>query len=273
MLPYPTPPSGGGLYVIRLSDTHYYGGRTITFQGRWAYHYRALIEGRHSNAHFQSVFNQHKRFEPEVLSALLPQEQKAAEQEWLDKNFGKPGCVNLSGSSEGVHAGYKHSEETCAKHRRPIHTPESREKCSRAAKKPRVNYTPHAHTDESRQKLALATKSQHEKETLLGVVRTSFRGRTHTEESRKKMSDAKLGVPHLAPRERGPRPESVKQNQAEKMRLWWANLSPEEKQAMSEKHQGKPPTKGMTGRKHSPETLLKMSASAKNRARKSAEDS
>lgn len=29
-----TPDAGGGIYIIRLSDTHYYGGRTGNFK-KW----------------------------------------------------------------------------------------------------------------------------------------------------------------------------------------------------------------------------------------------
>lgn len=159
MLPYPTPPSGGGLYVIRLSDTHYYGGRTKAFTNRWAVHYRLLRDGKHFNAHAQAVFNQHGRFEPEVL-CVTPNEGERRELEgaWLQGNVGKPGCVNLSRSADGVHAGYTHTEATRVKHRRPVHTDESKEKCRQAARRPRKSYTPHPHTEESRAKLSASLK-------------------------------------------------------------------------------------------------------------------
>ena len=99
MLPYLTPPKSGGLYVIRLSDTHYYGGRTKAFANRWSVHYRLLRDGKHFNAHAQAVFNQHGRFEPEVLHATSDeQEQRGLEGAWLQDNVGK--------------AGRKHSPET-----------------------------------------------------------------------------------------------------------------------------------------------------------------
>ena len=47
MLPYLTPPKSGGVYVIRLSDTHHYGGRTKAFANRWSVHYRLLRDGKH----------------------------------------------------------------------------------------------------------------------------------------------------------------------------------------------------------------------------------
>ena len=135
MLPYPTPPFGGGLYVIRLSDTHYYGGRTKSFPTRWAVHYRLLRDGKHFNPHAQSVFDQHGRFEPEVVCVMSVDAQRAAEQEWLDEHFGQHGCVNLSRSADGIHMGYRHTEVTRAKIRaRDFRDPDYRKKLSDAQK-------------------------------------------------------------------------------------------------------------------------------------------
>lgn len=101
MLTYPTP-SGGGLYLIRLSDTHYYGGRARSFHRRWWRHLKGLQEGRHPNPHMQAVFSQHHRFEPVVLlESPNEAEAIAAEQAWLDEHLGKPGCVNLSPNALG----------------------------------------------------------------------------------------------------------------------------------------------------------------------------
>lgn len=97
MLPYSTPPSGGGLYIIRLSDTHYYGGRTTNFRERWCEHHRLLRSGKHKNRHMQAVFDKYKVFAPEVLCVLTGDiAQVEAEQAWLNEHHGKPGCVNLS---------------------------------------------------------------------------------------------------------------------------------------------------------------------------------
>jgi len=61
-----------------------------------------LRSGNHPNDFMQSVFNKHgHRFEPEVIAtAADPEALIQMEQEWLDRNFGKPGCVNLSGSAQ-----------------------------------------------------------------------------------------------------------------------------------------------------------------------------
>lgn len=261
MLPYVTPPKSGGLYVIRLSDTHYYGGRTKSFPTRWAVHYRLLRDGKHFNPHAQSVFDQHGRFEPEVTCVLPEDAQRTAEQEWLNEHFGQHGCVNLSQSADGVHAGYTHSEVTRAKHRRP-HTDESKEKCRQAAMRTRTSYTPHLHTEDSRAKLSASLKQTWAREKEAGVKRAGFSG-NHSETAREKMAAAKRGKPH--PHAGTPKTQEQKVRQGESMRAWWESLTPEEREAQSAKQRGRPATKGMTGRKHTPETKLKMSESRRAR--------
>ena len=263
MLPYLTPPKSGGLYVIRLSDTHYYGGRTKAFANRWSVHYRLLRDGKHFNAHAQAVFNQHGRFEPEVLHATSDEQvQRDLEGAWLRDNVGKAGCVNLSRSSKGVHAGYKHSAETCAKHRRPIHTPESKEKCRQAARR-RVKHTPHPHTEESRAKLSASLKQAWAREKAAGVKRAGFTG-GHSDEARAKISAAKLGRPN--PHLGVAKTSSQKEHQSQQMLAWWSSLTSEERAAHAAKQMGRPATKGMTGRKHSPETKQKISDARKARS-------
>jgi len=102
MLPYDTPPSGGGLYVIWLSDAHFYGGRAQSFKRRWETHFRKLQEGTHGNPRMQNVFNKYGRFEPQVLKKVHSKTGRiAAEQEWLDENQGGEGCVNISPWADG----------------------------------------------------------------------------------------------------------------------------------------------------------------------------
>jgi hypothetical protein len=264
MLPYPTPPTGGGLYLIRFSDTHYYGGRTCSFRGRWAVHRRSLSAGRHPNAHMQAVYNQTKRFEPEVLCFTTDDnERRNLENAWLQENVGQPGCLNLSRSADGVHAGYKHSEATRAKHRRPVHTDESKEKCRQAAKRPRNSYTSHPHTQESRAKISASTKQAWALEKESGVKRSGFSG-PHSEEAKVKMTATRSGRPH--PHIGVAKTQEQKDRQADASRAWWDSLTTQEREAQSAKQQGRPPTKGMTGRKHSPETKRKMSETWKAKA-------
>lgn len=91
----------GGLYLIQLSDTHYYGGRTRNFKARWRTHLRDLRSGRHPNVYMPRVFDQHRRFKPQIVHVVADMAgQLAVEQRWLDTQFGEPGCVNLSPTSE-----------------------------------------------------------------------------------------------------------------------------------------------------------------------------
>jgi hypothetical protein len=102
MLSYNTPPKGGGLYLIRLSDTHFYGGRARSFKVRWRQHLKALQEGSHENPHMQNVFLAHGRFEPQVLAKLKTcAERIPAEQKWLDEHINAPGCVNINPFATG----------------------------------------------------------------------------------------------------------------------------------------------------------------------------
>lgn len=116
---------GGGLYIIWFSDTHFYGGRAKSFQGRWNGHLSSLRRGVHYNTHMQRVFNIHHKFEPEILSKSdSPEESILLEQRWLDAHWGKPGCMNKGRSARGRFPppsqmkrygrppGWEHSEET-----------------------------------------------------------------------------------------------------------------------------------------------------------------
>ncbi len=104
----------GGLYLIRLSDTHYYGGRTTCFKTRWKEHLYNLTYGQ-ANNRMQNVYNKYGRFEPEIIEILPKELQMEAEQAWLDAHFRQPGCVNLSPYAAGGCAG--HTTETKAKMR------------------------------------------------------------------------------------------------------------------------------------------------------------
>lgn len=93
---------GGGLYVIRLSEKHYYGGRTSSFTRRWESHLKELLAGNHGNPYMQGVFNKFGVFEPEALTVIsTTEDQVSAEQAWLDANIGEPGCVNLNPWASG----------------------------------------------------------------------------------------------------------------------------------------------------------------------------
>lgn len=198
MLPYSTPPSGGGLYVIRLSDTHYYGGRTKAFANRWSVHYRLLRDGKHFNAHAQAVFNQHGRFEPEVLHATSDeQEQRGLEGAWLQDNVGKPGCVNLSRSADGVHVGFTHSDATREKMRnRDFRDPAYLQRLSDAQK--RRHREGRGFSDETRQRIAEGNRGKKRPHTSeRNKVSTGWQ---HTDEAKAKIAAASRKMHEENPR-------------------------------------------------------------------------
>lgn len=94
----------GGLYLIRLSDTHFYGGRALCFKTRWEEHLASLQSNR-ANRWMQNVYNKFGRFEPEILAILPREDHIAAEQAWLDEHFRTPGCVNVSSYAYGGRGG------------------------------------------------------------------------------------------------------------------------------------------------------------------------
>lgn len=259
MLPYPTPPSGGGLYIIRLSDTHYYGGRTANFRVRWCDHYRLLRSGRHKNRHMQVVFNKYGVFVPEVLCVLTGDvAQVEAEQAWLDEHHGKPGCVNLSrAATTGANP----------------HSLEGRFRISRSLQGRTLTL---AH----RQAISRGNKGRKLTPEHIAILRECNTGREWTPEMRQRNSEAHKGLrrseasvekqretwksrPDLVEKAR----ESLNRNRVhvdaternrktgEKLRGRKQDPEAVEKRAASNR-----------GRKNTPETLARMSESAKRRA-------
>ena len=177
----------GGIYVIRLSDTHYYGGRTKNFRVRWAAHLRELREGRHNNRRMQRVFDRYGRFDPEVVAVLAPDECPDAEQAWLDENFRKPGCVNLVASSRGGMAGVGRTRESRAKQGATIRSrPDLLEKARASLARNRVFIT-----KEGRRIgiMKTAAKNRGRKQTPEQIARRveSITGRKNTPETIERM--------------------------------------------------------------------------------------
>ena len=147
MLPYPTPPKGGGLYVIWLSECdepHYYGGRAVSFKRRWRTHLQRLQKCIHKNPRMQATFNKYGVFRPEVLTRLHQKDHPEAEQTWLDENVTNPRCVNISPYAIGGCG--NHSEETKAR-------------MSEAAQK-RWETNPQSHGDSTRKLISTQQKGR-----------------------------------------------------------------------------------------------------------------
>lgn len=143
------------MYLIRLSDVHYYGGRTSNFTARLGAHLRDLRAGRHRNPYAQAVFNLNQRFEVEHLMVLQSEEDRVViEQYWLDVHWGQPGCVNLSKRADGgMMTGRKHSEATKEKFRARRYSEETKKNWS-ASRKGRVV------SEETRAKLSVANSGK-----------------------------------------------------------------------------------------------------------------
>jgi group I intron endonuclease len=188
MLPYSTPPEGGGLYVIRLSEKHYYGGRAVCFATRWDNHLRALQAGKHDNTHMQRVFNKYGGFSPEVVRVLDRGAQPDAEQAWLDEHHGKPGCVNLSAHARGGCSG--HTEDTRNKMRntrssRPDLVEKARESLSRNRLPAGTPRSP-----EHAEAIAMQLRGRKQDPEVVEKRAASNRGRKNTPETLARMSES-----------------------------------------------------------------------------------
>jgi group I intron endonuclease len=186
------PSRKGGLYVIRLSDTHYYGGRAKNFRVRWKDHLRALREGRHDNSRVQATYNKYGRFEPTVFLSMCDdasdESRRGEEQKWLDKHFRKPGCLNLSPFSDGGCSG--HTEETRRKmsetrKSRPDLLAQARESLSRN----RVHLDPQKKIDQAL-KMCESHKGKKQSPEQIAKRVKAHLGRKNTPETRAQMSES-----------------------------------------------------------------------------------
>ena len=209
-------PEGGGLYRIKLSATHYYGGRAKSFSGRWGGHLKDLRAGVHGNSWMQNVFNKYGVFEPEVLLRLDTEaEQIAAEQQWLNENYRKGDCVNLSPYATGgnsvvwdeearkrhseAHMGYVRSPESISKQVVTFRAnPESVEKARASLAENSKKITPES----------IAQRASKTAELLRGRTQTpesvekraaANRGRKNTDDTKKLMSESAKKRASLSP--------------------------------------------------------------------------
>lgn len=166
----------GGLYLIRLSETHYYGGRTCDFRARWRYHKWRLLSGNHPNMFMQNVYNKYQMFETVILERVEDEgDRLRSEQRWLDANYGSLGCVNLSPSSDrGSTRGVKRTQEV-------------RDKISAAL-------TGRKHSPETlvalREAAARRWASTPMSDTTRTLMSKARKGRKNSDSARQKMSDA-----------------------------------------------------------------------------------
>ena len=177
----------GGLYIVWVSDTHYYGGRTKCFEGRWAEHLRLLKAGRHGNPRMQNVFNIHGRFEPEIVLRLEPGSQIEAERAWLLENHRKPGCLNLSRHAHGAGemSGTARDRLSRSK-RRDILSAETLLRMSEAQKGKKLSA-------ETKEKIRQARARQILSEETREKLRAARLGSSHSDETKAKISSSQVG--------------------------------------------------------------------------------
>jgi hypothetical protein len=180
-----------GVYIIWLSDTHYYGGRSKNVFSRWQRHHGLLKKNQHPNAYMQAVFNKYGgRFEPELVAEVAdPDELTRMEQAWIDQHFGRPGCLNISTSAQ-YNPGF---EKTCRdlSERAHIRFADPAERAKMALHQKGVPKSP-----EARAKMAAVWKDTHqwspELRALWGEQR---RGKARSEQARANISAGLRGHP------------------------------------------------------------------------------
>ena len=188
---HPTPL--GGLYIIRLSDTHYYGGRSTNCPRRWRDHLRELRAGTHENRRMQGVVEIEGRFEPKIATPWVEGlDLRAVEQQWLDENFRKPGCVNLTHTSDG--GGGEWSDES---RKKVSHTRKTKPGLLDQIKRTLAEHRPQAAvarwTPETKQKLAEKNRARAgvpQKPEHVARRAESNRGRKNTAETIQRMSES-----------------------------------------------------------------------------------
>ena len=182
---------GGGVYVLWLSDSHYYGGRAKEFKTRWRNHLRDLRAGKHENPRVQAVFKKYGQFEPRVILALEDasfEALKDAEQKWLDEHFRKPGCMNLSPFADGGCA--FRSEET---RRKMSATRASRPDLVEKAQESLARNQLHLDPEKKRARLlsmAANTKGKRQSPEHVSKRASANRGRKNTPETIAQMSES-----------------------------------------------------------------------------------
>ena len=179
----------------------------------------------------QNVYNIYGVFRPELVVAVALDSMAnivALEQEWLDKHYGQTGCVNTCKSAIGVMTGRKMSEAVKAKMRGRHPSDETRKKLSEAK-------LGHSVSDTTRERLSLVLRGKRRPDNV--ARNRSKTGWKHTDSARGKIAEA------------GKRecPDEVRN-----------------RISVTHKKLGTVPP-GFSGRKHTEETLLKLSVAATGR--------
>lgn len=188
----------GGLYLLWLSPTRYYGGRAQNFKRRWRSHKRDLLRGKHYNSRMQAVFNIYGQFDA------------------------RGGCNG--------HTAATRAKMSATRSSRPALVEGAR----RSIALNRLHNDPQKMIDRA---LALAEKNKGKKQTPEHIKKraAAHRGRKNTEETRALMSESAKSRCFAHPTEHGPKTRALI-SQQQKGRIWINNgiqnqrLFPEEAQ-------------------------------------------
>jgi hypothetical protein len=164
----------------------------------------------------QAVYDKYGRFEPKVLVALMDGEE-AAEQQWLDENFRKPGCVNLSPLAKGGCDG--RSEETRKKMSATrTSRPDLVEKARETLNRNRIQKGG-SKSEDAKRKVALGMLGK--TQTLEHVEKraAAHRGRKNTPETLARMSESAKKRAQAQPPAHGPETRTLISEQ-QKGRVW-----------------------------------------------------
>ena len=246
----------GGLYVIWLSETHYYGGRTSDFDRRWREHRCAFNAGTH-NPKAQAAFNKYGGFRPEILVHMEDGDDlEKAEQDWLDDNVGKPGCVNLNPLATGGSYEWPPEARAAVSERMRgnqyalglTHSPETRAKMSKSSQGQVPWNLGVPCTEETREKLRQANTGKKHSEETKDKIRKALTGRKLSDETKRKIGAANAAYERTESHRR-------KLSEAGKGR----HFSPETREKLRQAN---------TGKKHSEEARRKMREAWKRRKEK-----
>jgi len=168
----------------------------------------------------QATFNKYGVFRPEVVQRHATQRSLvAAEQEWLDKNYGASGCVNLSPHATGgniidwtpemrqklseSHLGNTHSKATKAKMSKTRRTDPDLVAKARASLAQNGLKKGYKATDAHRRKVALAMAGKEQSQETKDTRAESHRGRKNTPETLALMSASAKARAALNPTSHG----------------------------------------------------------------------
>lgn len=272
--------SSSGIYQIRnVHNGKFYIGSAVNLAQRWRQHRCELSKGRH-NPHLQNAWRKHGE-SAFVFSVVEYVADKAKlierEQHHIDTLLPAYNCAKVAGSNLGIKYGPEFSERVSTTHRRLWSTPGYREKMSKA----HLGYVP---TQEQRAKnsaanrgrklnpeqaerVAANNRERNKSAQHRALMSAYWKGRPKTPGQLEKMAATKRGKP--AHNKGKACSEAQKKKQSEIMTARFSDACQRERTSIATKEAMRRPevrekiAMANRGRKASPETLAKRSASMK----------